>query len=612
MPEAISCPHCNEQLLVPQSYHGEPVQCPSCRGEFLAGPLLSTGTAIAAGPGGKTPPANEGAAEMDKDVRDKLQPPPRHRPLRPRERLPLRPGRRIVRKPPRPAAQIIGFVIIGMALAGLVVSGAYMVVPPFLPQRPPPQAVFWDKEPRADPEIQQALRAEIPLSEKQIAVELQPLFEELGTAFAGQDVERILSHFDVDRICDELIRQNLLPEYLRRARASFVVGLRQGLGQSMRQQAGLLTWKKSEIKNIKKLEGNEAVVIVRHFKDEGTLKMRWWVTKRHGTWQVFDLEDLELGLRYTANAGGLLALNPVEMQKVSAGMAHVRQALTAVGVQRDPEAADKHLHQAAGIQFPAQQQAFFHLVTGLVRLQQGKNAEALAAFDNAGRSNPDMPGLDAVKGIALNRLGRWDEALKHLETYRDLLGDDAILCAELGTAFHGARRDGEAQAAYRKALDYNPKNADNFLRLLHTLRPGDSRADLGTRFTQIDNPGAHFDRWAKDRLLARDYETIEPLALSLQKIDPQSAAADHYLALAKAHAGKVDQALKWFKSGQAKRRDTGQRKAALEQFLVVMAQGGHAAEAYRDPDLGPLLRSEPFRKLRKRFPEPNTEGPDDS
>jgi hypothetical protein len=27
-------------------------------------------------------------------------------------------------------------------------------------------------------------------------------------------------------------------------------------------------------------------------------------------------------------------------------------------------------------------------------------------------------------------------------------------------------------------------------------------------------------------------------------------------------------------------------------------------DCYRDPDLGPILRSEPFRRFRERFPEP--------
>ena len=57
MAEPVSCPQCGRKLLVPESYGGEAVECPSCQARFLAGPLLPIGEAVAIVPGQAPSPA---------------------------------------------------------------------------------------------------------------------------------------------------------------------------------------------------------------------------------------------------------------------------------------------------------------------------------------------------------------------------------------------------------------------------------------------------------------------------------------------------------------------------------------------------------------------------
>src|SRR5207249_1375122 len=130
----------------------------------------------------------------------------------------------------------------------------------------------------------EAFKNQKPLDAEEIAQELQPVFKDLGEAFRARDRLRMVAQFDLDRLFDELLALEVLPPHVVRDRRSFARGMREGMGPALVKQAPLFNWTSSEIKNVKKLEGNEAAVIVRHRTADGHfIKMRWWLTKRDGT-----------------------------------------------------------------------------------------------------------------------------------------------------------------------------------------------------------------------------------------------------------------------------------------------------------------------------------------
>src|SRR5260370_28045402 len=139
-----------------------------------------------------------------------------------------------------------------------------------------------------------------------------------------------------------------------------------------------------------------------------------------------------------------------------------------------------------------------------------------------------MPIVDFLRGTALNQLGKWDQALGHLEAYRALLGDEVAVCRELGLALRGLARFEEAATFYRKALDLNPKEADAFLGLLQSLAEGEPLDDVGPRFAKLDNPHANFDVCAAECWKNRNSEIVERLALAMRTIAPRYAPVDHY------------------------------------------------------------------------------------
>lgn len=577
MSDIICCPKCQRRLWCAAG-QGAAVQCPSCDTRFEVEPIeavQSPGTAAQLVP---LPLVGESAPQA-------AEQPPFVLPVLQVQNTSARATG--VRRPLRTLAVLA--VVVVVAVLG-VLSFVHSSLRPAPPRLRGPIAGPADTE-EARLEVRQALAGQQPLAEEEIAGQLKPVFEGLGNAMQQRDAGTMAAHFDVERMYDELVIQQVLPPQLRGDR-TMIRGMRQGLGNALQGQAALLEWDRFEIRSVKKLSNSEAAVIVRHHLiRDAVLKMRWWVTNASGTWKIYDFEDLDMGLRQSTSMASIAGMGFRQVQETGRAMRHVREALLAIVVQENLDAGEKHLRMAEKIPLPGKLDAVRQMVTGQLHLNRQQFKEAQEAFDRAQRLHPDMPCLDLLKGMTCNRLGQWQKAVEHLRAYRELLGDDAVLCYELGEALRGVQQFTEAGAAYRTALDHNPKYDDAFLGLLRSLAPGDKRDDLEKRFAQLGNFHDNFDICAEDCKESRDGASLEPIALAMRKIDPEYAAVDYYLALAKVWQGKPDEAVPLFRPALTKQKDPDKRRAYLASLMQAGATSGKALEAYASvPDAREAFR----------------------
>jgi predicted Zn-dependent protease len=442
---------------------------------------------------------------------------------------------------------------------------------------PPPPA---ENEEARRQEIQAALGNLKPLVVEETAQELKPFFSALGAALKAGVGEQILVHYDVDRAGDEFLAAAPAAFPNENTRRAFLTGVRAGMGPALANQAQLLQWTATEIRNVKKLNDREVVVIVRHSHPNGDLlKMRWWLTRRSGSWKIYDFENLDIGLRMSFLVGTMLGQGIGNAAALTQATTALRDALLAAG-REDADAAEQKLREIGAVQLPRALEALRRMVEGLVHLQRAQFKEALAALERASALQPDMPLLDILKGIVLNKLGRWEEALRRLEAYRELLGEDALVCQNLGLALRGLSRFADAARAYRRSLDLNPADAESFSGLLHSLEYDAVMDDVGPRFAKVHQPQDHFEEFAVYAEQRRLFELVEQLALAMQKLDPRYAPADFYLARVKAQGGDAGPAVALFKAALAKQRDQGLRLEYDKGFLQSMAAAGKYVAAY--------------------------------
>ena len=153
--------------------------------------------------------------------------------------------------------------------------------------------------------------------------------------------------------------------------------------------------------------------------------------------RIYDSEEPDLGFRYSVDVAGLNIGTPAQIQELATANSHLNNAHEAAMVARNADTADQHLAMIGNRKLPNHLAALRFLITAQALLLRRQPGPALDALGKAESNNPEMLCLDLFRGVAYNYLANWDMALKHLEAYRNLLGEDADICRELAEALRG-------------------------------------------------------------------------------------------------------------------------------------------------------------------------------
>lgn len=575
----IACPQCQRKLRVGDEHSGRVVQCPACEAQFTA--ELPIEPAAAEGPAAAPTSATQLACTMRVPERIVPEDLDDHEPRR-RRHFPDMSLPDDAKNPRAGRGRKLLLLLLGVGgVVGLLALAGWGLNE-LRPHRRQPRPFVRNEHPadrRRD--IVDAFHNQKPLKDDEIVRELQPLFVRLGAAIQSRNEQGIRDEFNADRMLDELDSQNILPKNRWRNDREFARGLSTGIGRALAQKSGEFRWVSTEIRHVKNLDGNEAIVIARHRGPDGDyLKLRWWVTKESGSWQVFDLEELTTGIRVStaigmAASGGLGGANDL-----SRAMNVIQAANAAVRIG-DPAGAERQLQQIAGTALPPFVEALRNTTKGLIQLHRGNFELALAEFDRAGRFNLDMPLIRLLRGIALHRLKRWEEALVELNAVWELLGDDdGDLCIDIATAHHNLSHFPEAARFYRLSLDQNPNEIDAFVGLIRTARFEKDGPHDAVRIAKTSNPGSTFKQLADECRECSDFVGMDALADAMRRVDPKSSQTDYYQAVAKARLRRFEQARTLFQAALKKEQAAAKRKEYVNGFMQAMMVMGHWAEVY--------------------------------
>jgi predicted Zn-dependent protease len=412
---------------------------------------------------------------------------------------------------------------------------------------------------------------------------LRAVLDDLGDSIRAGDARRIGDHFDTPRMVQEFRRAGVLRGLKGRDEAAFAAGVKKGMTQVLLRNGQALGWKRTEIRSVKLLDGgDEAVVIARHRDEFVSGKTRWWLTRRDGVWRVYDFEDLDTAIRISTLMASLLPARgdlPPQLPAWAKASAAVQQAVAAMQ-QDDFAGAERTLEGLEKAQLPPTIEAVRLLLLGNCKIGLRNFQGALPCLDRARALNPDMPCLDVAYAAVYNQTGKPHEALKHLEKYRALLGDDDVVFYQLGLARARLGQPGEAAAAFRKSLDEQPNGIDCLLELRRVL-PRGRKAELAGRFARLGQGELYFEELALGALADLDAEAVEAYVSVLRGRNTNDPVVDMCEARAKALSGKVEPAAALFKKAMANMPDGQARKNYVREFLIDLAEAGAAPRAYQ-------------------------------
>lgn len=136
-------------------------------------------------------------------------------------------------------------------------------------------------------------------------------------------------------------------------------------------------------------------------------------------------------------------------------------------------AAQEFIEKASKSNDPANAEDY--IKQGLVYGQQGKHKEALSAFKEAIRLDPNNPLGQSLVGTAYSSLGQFEAAIPYYKKAISLKPDFYSPYFNLGSVYNHLNRNQEAVEAYKQAIKLKPDDVDSHYNL------GVTYSDLGNR-----------------------------------------------------------------------------------------------------------------------------------
>src|SRR5207249_5934738 len=130
------------------------------------------------------------------------------------------------------------------------------------------------------------------------------------------------------------------------------------------------------------------------------LKMRWWLVLTGHGWRVYDLEDLDSGVRLS----NLMAASAAPVLQSGrppawASASPLFQRAVAALAQEDIDTLEATLRQLHSHNFPPPMMAVIWLLDGSVHIHRQRPREALEALDRAAALAPDMPAVLLLRAV---------------------------------------------------------------------------------------------------------------------------------------------------------------------------------------------------------------------
>lgn len=143
------------------------------------------------------------------------------------------------------------------------------------------------------------------------------------------------------------------------------------------------------------------------------------------------------------------------------GMALYHQVQERLPEARDALAAAEQALDRAGLPQAEHDEALARILAGLgtVAARQGRADEALALADRVELLAPTHPYPHLLRGRALAKVWRWEQAVPHLERALAASPNSPTLAGELAVAYGSAGMHREALAVAAKALELRPRDA---------------------------------------------------------------------------------------------------------------------------------------------------------
>ena len=421
--------------------------------------------------------------------------------------------------------------------------------------------------------------------------DIEAFFLKLGGLAANKERGAIARLFDTAAVIDTIEKAGFLRSMKPEQRKSFAEVMRKDLHSQLAAQEVVSPFASFEVLRILGAGAADRRLVFVRLRDQDNWpsNYRYWLIKKGAEWRVFDFEDLDVPLRFTALTGSSAVARATKREGFAPAVLSLQRGIQALE-QESFDEAWQVLNSIPSKEIPRVLESARQMLLGMVHMNLDQAAAAMRRFETAEQLNKDMVVLDRLRAVVLNRSRRYQQALGYAKRYTSRVGLDAQIQLEIGKAQIGLGNTDAAIKAFEAGLQDNPDEPELIARYAMALNPGRKPQAIDL-YRKMYRPAARFEYIADLVSENRDAVTLRLFNRAFAALSPGHAIVDFYEARALEIEGRLPQALKMYDRALRKVKDPNILQGYLEPWLDAMLASGKVVEAFeRSPDAGFALR----------------------
>lgn len=327
-----------------------------------------------------------------------------------------------------------------------------------------------------------------PTPELEVPDDVRLAMEDLNNALRSGSGRRIGQKFSIDAMFESLLERKLIPPLEEAKHAEIRTRMDAAMRSKYRSFAEL-AWTNVKWIRFERLDEQRVVLLGRHYaEDELSTSVRWWLKLEDDQWSVYDLEILDLNLRFSTMAGAGFSIGAKRPESLGAfqELTNVAELLN-TGVL-DEEGLENLVDNADLVlddEFPTDIKRFVLLLRALALAQLDDATGALADLAALEKMPGESPILYRLRGEILAEREQYAAAIESFKKLGEGLGFDVSVHESLSDTFLAWGKFDQAAEHARLGLQDMPESYGCLASLAAAL-PSSKVAELEPFFKDHD------------------------------------------------------------------------------------------------------------------------------
>jgi tetratricopeptide (TPR) repeat protein len=285
--------------------------------------------------------------------------------------------------------------------------------------------------------------------------------EELNNAFGSGSTRRIGQKFPLGALFESLVERQLIPA-LDEAEQTKVLERLETAMRSRYRSFAELAWSEVKWNRFERIDEQRVVIMGRHYDAaEASTNVYWWLKREGEHWKVYDLEIVDMNMRFSAmvGAGYSMAGRPLKSLQAFQELADSAEILNSGMMDEDDlEALIENADAVMDDEFPVDIKRFALFLRAVALTQLNETDAALEDLNALEKLPGESPVLYRLRGEILVAEERFEAAIESFEKLGEKLGFDVGVHESISDAYLALGKYEPAADHARRGLQDMPES----------------------------------------------------------------------------------------------------------------------------------------------------------